>query len=162
MSLHILNTSQRLPISIPEAWDFLSSPGNLREITPEGMGFQITPGFDGIPPDNPEFPKMYSGMIIAYIVKPMLNIPVKWVTEITHVKEPCYFVDEQRFGPYKFWHHKHFLKEVPGGVEMTDTVHYILPFGPIGDLINAFIVKKRLGYIFEYRYNKLEKLFGKI
>jgi ligand-binding SRPBCC domain-containing protein len=162
MSLHILNTSQRLPISITDAWDFLSSPGNLKKITPEGMGFQITTGFDGSAPDNAIFSKMYPGMIIAYIVKPILNLPIKWVTEITHVQEPYYFVDEQRFGPYKFWHHKHFLREVSGGVEMFDTVHYKLPLGPFGDLLNTLFIKKKLAHIFEYRYNKLEKLFGKI
>jgi ligand-binding SRPBCC domain-containing protein len=162
MSLHILNTSQRLPITITEAWDFLSSPGNLKVITPEDMGFNITTGFDGTVSDNAVFGKMYPGMIITYVVKPVMRIPLKWVTEITHVQEPNYFVDEQRFGPYKFWHHKHFLKEVPGGVEMTDIVHYKLPFGPIGEIMNHFLVKKKLGQIFEYRFNKLEKLFGKI
>lgn len=162
MSLHILNTSQRLPISIAEAWDFLSSPANLKVITPEDMGFNITSGFDGTVSDNTVFGRMYPGMIITYVVKPMLNIPVKWVTEITHVQEPDYFVDEQRFGPYKFWHHKHFLKEVPGGVEMTDIVHYKLPFGPLGEIMNRVLVRKKLEHIFEYRFNKLEKLFGKI
>lgn len=162
MSLHILNTTQRLPISISKAWDFLSSPENLSEITPGNMGFKITNGYNESTTDKTVFSKMYPGMIIAYIVKPMLNIPVKWVTEITHVQEPNYFVDEQRFGPYKFWHHKHFLKEIQGGVEMTDIVHYKIPLGPIGDLLNILFIKKKLAHIFEYRYNKLEKLFGKI
>lgn len=162
MSLHILNTSQRLPISIEEAWDFLSSPGNLKVITPEYMGFQITSGFDGSVSDNVIFGKMYPGMIITYVVRPMFHIPVKWVTEITHVRKPYYFVDEQRFGPYKFWHHKHFLKAVPGGVEMTDIVHYKLPLGILGEIANRVFVKKQLGQIFEYRFNKLEKLYGKI
>jgi len=162
MSLHILNTSQRLPISITEAWDFLSSPGNLKKITLESMGFEITTGSGDTTTNNPVFSKMYPGMIIAYIVKPVPGIPVKWVTEITHVQEPYYFVDEQRFGPYKFWHHKHFLKEIQGGVEMTDIVHYKIPLGPFGDLLNTLFIKKKLAHIFEYRYNKLEKLFGKI
>lgn len=161
MSLHILSTVQRIPVSITEAWDFLSSPANLKVITPEDMGFHITSGFDGAVSDNTIFGKMYPGMIITYIVKPILHIPVKWVTEITHVQEPFYFVDEQRFGPYKFWHHKHFLKEVQGGVEMTDIIHYKLPLGPLGDLMNILFVRKKLGEIFEYRFNKLEKLFGK-
>jgi len=162
MSLHILNTSQRLPVTIEEAWNFLSSPANLKVITPEYMDFKITSGYDGTISENAASGKMFSGMIISYVVKPMLNIPVKWVTEITHVREPYYFVDEQRFGPYKFWHHKHFLKEVPGGVEITDIVHYKLPFGILGELTNQVFVRKKLGQIFEYRFNKLEKLFGKI
>lgn len=162
MSLYVLSATQRLPIPISEAWDFLSSPGNLSKITPESMGFNITSGYNGVKSGSSINSGMYPGMIIAYTVKPMLGIPVKWVTEITHVQEPFYFVDEQRFGPYKFWHHKHFLKEISGGVEMTDTVHYKIPFGPLGDLLNKIFIRKKLEFIFKYRYNKLEKLFGKI
>jgi ligand-binding SRPBCC domain-containing protein len=118
------------------------------------MGFKITSDLgDG---------KMYSGQIISYIVTPVLNIPMEWVTEISHVSEPHYFVDEQRFGPYAFWHLKHFFKEIEGGVEMTDTVHYKVPLGPIGDVVNALFVKNKLKEIFDYRYQKLESLFGKL
>lgn len=154
MSLHSLSTVQKLPISIEEAWTFFSSPKNLKVITPDYMGFKITSDLgDG---------KMYSGQIISYIVTPVLNIPMEWVTEISHVSEPHYFVDEQRFGPYAFWHHKHFFKEIEGGVEMTDTVHYKVPLGPIGDVVNALFVKNKLKDIFDYRYQKLESLFGKL
>lgn len=152
MSVHILNAKQTLPVSIEEAWEFLSSPKNLKTITPEYMGFEITSGADT---------KMFAGQIITYKVKPVLGIPVNWVTEITHVEKPYYFVDEQRFGPYSFWHHKHFIKEIEGGVEMTDTIHYKLPFGPLGDLVNSIIVKKQLSGIFEFRKKKLESIFGK-
>lgn len=154
MSLHSLTTVQKLPISIEEAWSFFSSPKNLKVITPDYMGFEITSDLgDG---------KMYPGQIISYIVTPVLNIPLEWVTEISHVSEPHYFVDEQRFGPYSFWHHKHFFKAIEGGVEMTDTVHYKVPFGPIGDLANVLFVKNKLKEIFDYRYQKLENLFGKL
>ena len=154
MSLHSLSTVQKLPISIEEAWTFFSSPKNLKVITPDYMGFKITSDLgDG---------KMYSGQIISYIVTPVLNIPMEWVTEISHVSEPHYFVDEQRFGPYAFWHLKHFFKEIEGGVEMTDTVHYKVPLGPIGDVVNALFVKNKLKEIFDYRYQKLESLFGKL
>jgi ligand-binding SRPBCC domain-containing protein len=154
MSLHSLSTVQKLPISIEEAWTFFSSPKNLKVITPDYMGFKITSDLgDG---------KMYSGQIISYIVTPVLNVPMEWVTEISHVSEPHYFVDEQRFGPYAFWHLKHFFKEIEGGVEMTDTVHYKVPLGPIGDVVNALFVKNKLKEIFDYRYQKLESLFGKL
>jgi len=152
MSFHTLKVIQKLPASPDKTWDFLSSPDNLKNITPENMGFVINSEFNG--------EKMYPGMIISYIVKPMLGIKVKWVTEITHVQEPNYFVDEQRFGPYKFWHHKHFLKVIDGGIEMTDIVHYKLPFWFMGDLINFLFVRKKLEKIFEYRYKKLEGIFG--
>lgn len=141
-----------MPISIEEAWEFFSSPKNLSTITPDYMDFQITNEF-------PE--KMIPGTIITYKVKPMLGIPITWVTEITHIKEPYYFVDEQRFGPYRMWHHQHFFKEVDGGVEMEDVVNYVLPFGFLGNLAHSVFVNNQLQGIFDYRYETLEKLFGK-
>lgn len=152
MRIFELETTQNLPISINEAWDFLSSPSNLAKITPAYMGFEITSGFKG--------EKMYAGQVISYIVKPVAGIPMRWVTEITHVNEPNYFVDEQRSGPYAFWHHKHFLKEIPGGVEMRDLIHYTLPLGPLGWIANNLFVKKQLQDIFLYRKMVLEELFG--
>jgi ligand-binding SRPBCC domain-containing protein len=153
MGLQTMVRQQKLPINIEKAWEFISSPENLKKITPPNMGFNITSEFPG--------GKMYAGMIISYIVKPVLRIPIRWVTEITHIQEPQYFVDEQRFGPYSFWHHKHFLKEISGGVEMTDTVHYKVPFWFIGDFVNFLFIRKQLSEIFNYRCKKLEELFGK-
>lgn len=151
MKIYTLETKQELPIDVKTAWEFFSSPKNLKKITPSYMGFDITSG-------NLEN-KMYAGMIISYIVRPIFNIPVSWVTEITHVNEPNYFVDEQRFGTYSLWHHKHFLKETSGGVEMTDIVHYKIPFGLIGRIAHYFFIRKKLKEIFEFRHKKLEELF---
>ena len=151
--LHQINTRQVLPITKEEAWDFLSSPANLKTITPDYMGFKIHSGYS-------KGDKMYPGMIIEYTVKPILGIPLNWVTEITHVEHPEFFVDEQRFGPYSFWHHKHIIREVEGGVEMIDQVHYKLPLGPLGRLLNTLMVKRQLKQIFEYRFNKLEEIYG--
>lgn len=136
-----------------EAWNFLSDPKNLKVITPDHMGFKITSGADR---------PMYQGQIIQYIVKPFPGVSTKWVTEITHVKEGEYFVDEQRFGPYALWHHKHFIKPVEGGVEMEDLIDYKIPFGVLGQLVQPLLVKKQLNAIFEYRESKLESLFGKM
>ena len=152
MKLYRLETVQNLPISQKEAWDFLSDPKNLKRITPEYMGFEILSGASD---------KMYAGQIIQYIVTPVMSIPTKWVTEITHVDEGKYFVDEQRFGPYKLWHHKHFIKEIEGGVEMEDIIDYMVPFGILGQLLHPYIVQPKLKEIFNYRTKKLEELFGK-
>ncbi len=151
MKIYTLHTKQNLPISLAEAWDFLSDPKNLKTITPEYMGFDILSGADR---------KMYPGQIIQYIVTPVIGIPTKWVTEITHVVDQQYFVDEQRFGPYSLWHHKHFLKEIPGGVEMEDIVDYKVPFGVLGQLVHPIIVAPKLKEIFDYRQKKLIELFG--
>lgn len=150
--MHFLKTEQTLPIDIHEAWKFFSSPDNLKSITPARMGFHITSDYR----EN----KMYPGMIITYVVKPLLGIPFKWVTEITHVSEPYYFVDEQRFGPYSFWHHQHKFFKTDGGVRMVDILHYRIKFGFIGRIANRLIVEREVKKIFEYRRGKLQEIFG--
>jgi ligand-binding SRPBCC domain-containing protein len=154
MALHSFSTLQTIPMTLDEAWKFFSSPANLKEITPEHLGFKITSKFHG--------EKMYPGQIISYIVKPIMGIPLEWVTEITHVEDKHFFVDEQRFGPYAFWHHQHIFREVDNGVEMKDIVHYKVPFGILGDIANVLFVKRQLKGIFDYRYTLLEKKFGKM
>ena len=151
MKIHQLHTKQNLPISLDEAWQFLASPQNLQTITPDYMGFAILSGAD-----RPMFP----GQIIQYIVTPIWGIKTTWVTEITQVIEKKYFVDEQRFGPYDLWHHKHFVKKIDRGVEMEDIVDYKLPFGFWGNLMHPLIVKPKLQEIFDYRRKKLIELFG--
>jgi len=151
MKIYTKTSKQNLPITVAEAWNFLSNPRNLKTITPEYMGFIIESGAD-----RPMFP----GQIIQYIVTPVMGIKTKWVTEITHVVHEHYFVDEQRFGPYALWHHKHFIKEIPGGVEMEDVIDYKVPLGILGQLVHPFIVKPKLDEIFEYRRKKLIALFG--
>lgn len=153
MALYQLRSKQILPISMEKAWEFLSSPKNLQVITPDHMGFQILSGAER---------SMYPGQIIQYIVKPFPFVATRWVTEITHVQDGSYFVDEQRFGPYSLWHHKHFLKEVEGGVEMEDVIDYKLPFGILGTWIHSLLVKKQLLKIFKYREEKLSALFGTV
>ena len=150
MKIYQLRTVQNLPIGIDEAWKFFSNPNNLSVITPEWLNFKVTSKL----PD-----KMYAGMIIIYKVHPLLGIPNTWVTEITHVKEPFYFVDEQRFVLYKLWHHQHHFKETDNGVEMTDIVNYALPFDPLSRPINSLLVEKKVKEIFKFREKKLIKLF---
>ncbi len=152
MAFYQLKTAQKVPASLDEVWDFISSPANLQKITPKNMGFQIT---SGVVPG-----KMYPGMIISYRVKPLAGISTTWVTEITHVREKEYFVDEQRMGPYRMWHHQHRLTPIEGGVLMEDVVSYQPPFGFIGAMANALIIRRKLRQIFSYRQRALEDLFG--
>ena len=151
MKIYTLHSKQNLPINSNEAWEFLSNPKNLKIITPDYMGFDIIAGGDR---------PMFAGQIIQYIVTPIFGIKTKWVTEITYVEDQKYFVDEQRYGPYDMWHHKHFLKEIPGGVEMEDIIDYKLPMGIFGRLFHPIIVKPKLDAIFAYRRTKLIELFG--
>ena len=150
--LHSFQTSQLIKSDLNTVWDFMSSPKNLATITPDYMGFQILNDLHG--------DKMYPGQIIEYNVSPILGVKLHWVTEITHVKDKAYFVDEQRFGPYTFWHHKHFLKETAHGIEMNDLVHYKLPFGALGKIANELFVKKQLKEVFDYRFRKVNELFN--
>lgn len=152
MKVYSIRRTQFLPVTPREAWDFFSSPANLPRITPESMGFKILySSGDGV---------MYPGQLIRYRVNIMPMVSLHWVTEITHVHEPAYFVDEQRFGPYALWHHQHHFKEVAGGIEMTDEVNYAIPFGFIGQLANWLFVEQRVNVIFDYRFAKLKSLFN--
>lgn len=151
--VYSIKTVQRIPVSMQQAWDFFSSPTNLQKITPTHLGFKIISQHHG--------EKMYPGQIIEYKVHPLLGIPLYWMTEITHVEEEKFFVDEQRFGPYSMWHHQHHFRDIEGGVEMTDIVHYKLPLWFLGDIAHALFVKKQLNDIFSYRFKIVEELFGR-
>ena len=152
MGFYQFKREQHINQPLDLLWEFISSPRNLKKITPDYMGFDITSK------DLPE--KMYQGMIISYKVKPIFNIPTTWVTEITHVNEKQYFVDEQRIGPYKLWHHQHFLQETANGTLMTDILSYEPPFSVLGDIANALFIKNKLKKIFDYREKALIELFG--
>jgi len=153
MRLFLLDERQCLPISIADAWSFFSDPQNLPKITPPSLQLKIT---------SEQFDTIYAGMIITYRVSPFPGIPMNWVTEITHVDKPHLFIDEQRFGPYRFWHHQHHFREIEGGVEIRDIVHYSLLISPLDGIINSLIVKRQLSEIFSYRRRYLEKKFGRI
>lgn len=152
MAFYQFKTEQKVNAPIEEVWDFISSPANLKEITPDYMGFDITSGHLS--------DKMYEGMIITYKVSPLLGIKTDWMTEITHIREMEYFVDEQRIGPYKLWHHQHHISPIEGGVLMKDIVTYAPPFGLIGAVANRIVIKNKLEEIFNYRFKAVESKFG--
>lgn len=145
-----IKRTQFVHTDLATCWDFFSNPKNLQKITPKKMGFVVLT-------DPPE--KIYEGLMIEYTVRPLLNIPLNWITEITHIENGKFFVDEQRKGPYKIWHHEHHFKEVENGVEMTDIVSYELPFGIIGKSMHSLLVRKQLEKIFLYRFKAVDELF---
>jgi len=142
MAVYQINTRVELDTSLEELWDFISSPVNLKEITPDYMGFDILT--DPIPA------KIYPGLMISYRVRPLLGIPMTWLTEITHVEEPYYFVDEQRSGPYALWHHEHRLRPTEKGVQMSDLVTYRMPLASLGKLAHRLFVREKLQAYFEH------------
>ncbi len=147
----VFQTTQFVKASPQECWSFFSNPSNLSLITPPDMEFRI------YFPDP--LPPMYQGLIIRYKVRPLFNIPLDWITEITHVQDGVYFVDNQIKGPFRLWHHQHFFKEVPGGIEMRDIVNYELPFGRLGELLSFGIVRKRVERIFEFRRKVIREVW---
>jgi len=153
MAYYQLIKTQQIPVTLDEIWNFISSPGNLKEITPEHMDFDVT--------SNTGAQKMYPGMIITYKVSPFPGIRLNWLTEITHVRDFEFFVDEQRIGPYSLWHHQHKIEPIEGGVLMTDIVTYQPPFGFLGAIANALLIKTQLRKIFDFRKIALEKRFGR-
>jgi ligand-binding SRPBCC domain-containing protein len=150
--LHYLKSIQKIPASLEKTWEFFSNPKNLAEITPSFLNLKVTNEIYG--------DKAYPGQVLTYTVKPLLGISIEWMTEITHVEHMKMFVDEQRKGPYKLWHHQHHFKEIEGGVEMTDLVHYRVPFGPLGNMAHPLIVKNKLRDIFLYRFGRVNEIFG--
>ena len=150
--LYTIASKQLVKRDLATVWAFISDPHNLAKLTPPYLGFEV------LSTENNN--RVYAGQIIEYYVKPLLNIKLHWVTEITQVEDQSYFVDEQRYGPYAFWHHKHFLQETAGGVEMRDLVHYKLPLGFLGRLAHAAFVEKQLKGIFDFRHQQIETLFN--
>lgn len=149
-TIYRLQGRQALPLSRAECWTYFSDPRNLEHITPPELEFEALD----------DFGQMYAGLVLRHRVRPLFRIPLTWLTEITHVREPDYFVDEQRFGPYAFWHHQHHFHDVPGGTMVEDIVHYAVPMGPLGNLAHWLWVRRQLEGIFAFRKRVLEEMFG--
>ena len=152
MSLHTLQRTQLLPIAVEEAWNFFSSPFNLSLITPPEMNFKILSSFK-------TGDQIFEGMLIDYFVSPLFNVPLRWQTEISKVELLNFFIDEQRKGPFAVWHHEHSFKQCDGGTEMRDIGQWKVPFGFLGDIVNALLVQKKVEAIFSFREKKLRELF---
>jgi ligand-binding SRPBCC domain-containing protein len=151
--MHSIKMIQKIPAPVGEVWELFSQSANLLQLTPARMAIKII----SAPDDRP----IYPGQIIEYTIKPLWGVPVRWITEIREVEAEKFFMDKQLKGPYRLWEHQHFFKEIEGGVEMTDLVHYAIPFGLLGKMTNSILVKKKLQQIFEYRFQKVETIFGK-
>ena len=151
MKLYTLHKTQKLPITVDEAWAFLCNPANLSKLTPPKMNMNII---------SKEDRPIYAGQILQYSVTPLPGFKTKWVSEITQFKDCNYFVDVQLYGPYSFWHHKHFIRAIEGGVEMEDLIHYKVPLGWLGQLVQPIIVKPKLEAVFNFRKTQLEAIFG--
>ncbi len=149
--IHHLEREQVIPADIGRVWEYFATPANLDEMTPPDMAFEIVRGGEG---------RMHAGQLIEYRVDVLPGWKTRWLTEIRHVQEGQYFVDEQRAGPYRFWYHEHRFEPVPGGVRMKDRVAYQLPFGVLGEMLHALVIRPRLEAIFDFRRSKIEELFG--
>ena len=150
MPIYTIKRTQIVKMPLRQCWDFFSDPRNLEKLTPPSLGFRVR---SELPP------KVYPGLMIAYRVSPLLGVPMSWLTEIVQVEEPYYFVDEQRVGPYRLWHHEHHFREIsPGEVEVRDLIHYIPPLGPLGSIINALAIRPQLARIFDFRAEALERI----
>lgn len=152
MPIYTLERTQTVSMPLDQCWRFFSDPRNLAKITPPALGFRV----------RSELPaQVYPGLMIRYTVSPLFGIPMSWLTEITRVEEPHYFVDEQRVGPYRVWHHEHFFRAIDAArTELRDLVHYVPPLGPAGAIINKLLVRPQLERIFDFRKAQLEKLAG--
>jgi ligand-binding SRPBCC domain-containing protein len=149
MPIYQLERCQIVPMSLPDCWRFFSDPRNLEKITPPALNFTVK---SALPPE------VYPGLLIAYTVAPLLGIPLTWLTEIVQVAAPHRFVDEQRIGPYRLWHHEHFFRAVAEGeTEVRDLVTYVPPLGPLGAILNRLIIRPQLERILDYRRDHLPR-----
>lgn len=152
MGIHLLRCQQIVPASIDECWAFFSNPRNLAKITPPALDFQI---ISELPPT------IRPGLMIQYRVRPLFGIPMTWLTEITQVEGPRFFIDEQRVGPYTLWHHEHTFRYLgEGRTEITDEIHYVPPFSFLGELVHPFLIAPELARIFAYREKAVRQRFG--
>jgi len=149
--IHYLHKEQVIAAPLEKVWEYFCDPKNLNEITPLDMNFEIVEGGDQ---------EMFEGQLIEYRVEFIPGVRSLWLTEIAHIRDREYFVDEQRIGPYRFWYHEHTFEETAAGTKMTDRVTYMVPFGLMGDVLNRLWIAKRLHSIFEFRQNKISKIFG--
>lgn len=152
MTVHTIRAVQRIPASLQETWDFFSNPANLQTITPAHLKFRVLSTDMGN--------RIHTGQFIEYKVSPLFGIPLHWKTEIGEVKKPDYFADLQCKGPYRLWHHRHYFREIPGGVEMTDLVEYANPGWIMSGLINRWLVRPELEKLFVFRFQKIREIFG--
>lgn len=151
MPIHQIERTQIVHAPLVETWDFFSNPRNLERITPRALDFKILTNLPA---------KMHAGLMIEYRVRPLFGIPMTWLTEITHVEEGRFFVDEQRVGPYRIWHHEHHFRELEAGrVEMLDRVTYQLPFGWLSEPMHALVVRSQLAQIFDFRVTAVDEIF---
>ena len=152
MRIYHLVRSQKLPITQDVAWAFFANPANL---------LQLTPPWAKMSDESPDKPKqIYPGQLqILHLQLPM-GLPGHWLAMITHVEEPDYFIDVQQSGPFRFWHHRHQIIPIEGGVEVRDTIHYAMPFGFLGDMAHNLFVRNQLQELFDYRHHVLEDFFG--
>lgn len=143
MPIYTLRRTQVVALPLDGCWSFFSNPANLSRITPPQLGFRVRSELPG---------KIYPGLMIRYTVSPLLGIPMTWLTEITQVQKPHFFVDEQRVGPYRLWHHEHSFRAVGDTeTEVSDLVHYVPPLGPFGAVVNALVIRRQLEAIFDFR-----------
>jgi ligand-binding SRPBCC domain-containing protein len=150
VAIYTFTRTQIVEMPIAECWRFFSDPRNLSKITPPDLGFTV----------RSELPEeIHAGLMIRYTVSPLWGIPVSWLTEITQVRKPDYFVDEQRVGPYSVWHHEHFFHAVDAAqTEVRDLVHYVPPFGPLGAMVEPYLIRPQLRRIFDFRKQQLSAI----
>jgi ligand-binding SRPBCC domain-containing protein len=135
---------------IDEVFSFFSEARNLEEITPPWVGFRILSMSTG---------SIQEGTEIRYRLR-LHGVPIHWLTEILEWNPPYKFVDVQRSGPYKLWRHTHEFEAVDGGTRMIDNVEYALPFGVLGRIAHAMMVRRDVQQIFNYRRQRIETVFN--
>jgi len=149
MRTYRLARTQWFPTKIDDAFAFFSRPENLEQITPSFLRFHV------VHADH----ELRQGSLIEYRLR-MHGIPMRWISEITEWEQPRRFVDTQVRGPYSLWRHQHTFVAERGGTRIDDEVEYTLPFGALGRIVHALLVRRDVESIFAFRQRRLAELLG--
>jgi len=148
MTTHTISTSQHVDRPLTEVFAFFATPTNLGRLTPGGLGFALRSSDRAMRP----------GLIIEYRIRPLFGVPLSWTSVIGDYVPDSRFEDVQLRGPYRSWRHLHRFSADGTGTLIEDLVTYELPLGPLGNLVNRFLVRPRLEQIFGYRAAAVERL----
>ena len=148
MKTYQLDREQWLPRPLDEVYLFFSRPENLQVITPPWIDFRMV--------EAPQI--LAAGSLIRYHLR-WRGIPIRWTTEISEWNPPDGFVDREVSGPYALWNHEHWFTACEGGTTMRDRVTYALPFGWVGRLAHASLVRRDVERMFDFRAESMRRLF---
>ena len=157
---HHFQTEQWIPFPRERVFAFFADPANLPPLMPRWQRARI---------DRAELSDSFAGkgslLVISFRPIPLLPLRMKWEAYIAEFRWNDFFCDEQRKGPFRYFRHCHRVADAERdgvmGSLVSDAVEYELPFGFLGDLVNAVAIKRQVASLFAYRQKMLPGLLSR-